>query len=354
MADAAPTPAKSVAAAASATPPPEVEGAAAAAATAAAAAKKARLAGASHEGWTSVVLPEQALWTGIESYLRHPELPVLTFATESAGLGDPATLADIARRFVPRPTDVHVVTYPKAGTSWIQEVVWLVNHHADIASSDKAMSSQRTVYIELRTSRADKLAQLDAAEAPRHIKWHHSSPLLPELVVNEGKIVYLLRNPKDTVVSWYHFQRMNALYGFTGDFDAFFELFLRGDVAYGCYWHNVLSYWQLRHRANVLLLTYEEMHAELPAVVLKVAAFLGKELTAQQVADIAEHCDFQQMRRNPATNASQMPKVAGETDFMRKGKVGDWRNYLSEEQNRRMDAWIDAHVGEERLPLVYE
>jgi sulfotransferase len=50
---------------------------------------------------------------------------------------------------------------------------------------------------------------------------------LPERVVNEGKIIYLLRNPKDTVVSWYHFQRMNVLYGFTGSFDEFFELFLQ-------------------------------------------------------------------------------------------------------------------------------
>mmetsp|Transcript_76188 Transcript_76188/g.153048 ORF Transcript_76188/g.153048 Transcript_76188/m.153048 type:complete len:338 (-) Transcript_76188:203-1216(-) len=309
---------------------------------------------APRESWTSFTLPEQALWTGIQSYQRHPTLPVLTFATESAGLGDPATLAEIAHRYVPRPTDVHIVTYPKAGTSWIQEVVWLVNHEADIPTSKKVPSSERTVYIELRTPRTDKLSHLAVLASPRHIKWHHSSPLLPKLVVDKGRVIYLLRNPKDTVVSWYYFQRMNALYGFTGDFDAFFELFLRGDVAYGCYWHNVLSWWRLRHRANVLLLTYEEMHADLPAVVLQVAAFLGKDLTAMQVAAIAEHCQFQRMKRNPATNAALMPKVAGETDFMRKGQVGDWRNHLSEEQSRRMDAWIDENVGDERLPLVYD
>ena len=73
-----------------------------------------------------------------------------------------------------------------------------------------------------------------------------------------------------------------------------------------------------------------------------------------QVATIAEHCHFGQMRRNPSTNAAQMPKVAGEADFMRQGQVGDWRNYLSEEQNRRMDAWIKEHAGDEQLPLVYD
>jgi len=114
----------------------------------------------SEECWAQVVLPEQALWTGIRSYHRHPKLPVLTFANEQAGLGDPDTLADIGRRFVPRATDVHVVTYPKAGTSWIQEVVWLVNHDADVTASNAMQSSQRTVYIELDTRRTDKLAQV--------------------------------------------------------------------------------------------------------------------------------------------------------------------------------------------------
>lgn len=303
--------------------------------------------------WKNETLQEQSLWTGIQNYQRHPTLPILTFVNEDGtGLGDPATMAEIGRRFVPRPTtDVHIVTYPKAGTSWIQEVAWLVNHDADIATSNDVPSSQRTVYIELRTTDNDKLSQLENVpiESPRHIKWHHSSDLLPEQIVSDSKskIIYLLRNPKDTVVSWYHFQKKIALYGFTGDFDAFFELFLQGNVAYGCYMHNVRSWWKLRHRPNVLILTYEDMHADLSTVVQKVATFLGKDIMPQQVTAIVEHCQFQQMKDNPMTSN------------MRKGQVGDWRNYLSEDQSRRMDIWVDEHeqqdVGsDERLPLTYE
>lgn len=298
------------------------------------------------EDWTTVVLPEQALWDGIAAYLRHRRLPVLTFER----LGDPRTMADIRRRFTPRPSDVHIVTYPKAGTSWVQEVAWLVNHDGDIECAGRVPSSQRTVYIELSTPAVDKLAVLAASAGPRHIKWHHSAPLLPPRVVEEGRVIYLYRNPRDTAVSWYHFQRMNTLYGFTGTFAQFLDLFLRGDVAYGDYMQSVLSWWALRGRANVLVLSYEELSRNLPAAVRRIASFLGKAPTDGQVAAIAAHCSFERMAANPMTNASSMPKVAGEGEFMRRGQVGDWRRYFTPEQVRRMDEWIAQRAGSEAAP----
>ena len=216
------------------------------------------------DSWSHVVLPSQALWSAIPSYYRHRRLPILSFRSVQAGLGDPAIMDAIAARFEPRPSDVHIITYPKAGTSWIQEVAWLVNHDADFQGSSSIPSSQRTVYVELDLPGVDKLARLETATGPRHVKWHHSADLIPRRVAEEGRIIYLMRNPKDLVVSWYHFQRMNKLYAFTGTFDEFFEHFLRGDVAYGSYWHNVLSWWARRAHPNVLFLTYEEMHLDLP------------------------------------------------------------------------------------------
>jgi hypothetical protein len=300
--------------------------------------------------WEETVLPQQHLWAAVPKFFRCLHAPLLTFT----GLGDPAIMRDIHERFEPRSGDVHVVTYPKAGTSWIQEIVWLVNHDADLAAANSLTSNQRTVYIELVLPGTDKIAELERMASPRHVKWHHPPWLLPPAVVQDGKIVYLMRNPKDTVVSWYHFQRMNKLYEFRGSFDEFFELFLKHDTPYGSYWHNVLSWWALRERPNILFLTYEDLHKDLAKEVRRIAEFLGKELTSEQVSAIVAHTSFDRMRANPMTNASKMPKVPGETDFMRKGQVGDWKRYFSADQNDRMDAWIAEHLKSEKLPLVYE
>ena len=79
--------------------------------------------------WSIVKLPQQNLWRGISQY-EQTDGPaggrVLTFGNERAVIGTGSVMADIAARFIPRVDDLHIVTYPKAGTSWIQELAWLV------------------------------------------------------------------------------------------------------------------------------------------------------------------------------------------------------------------------------------
>ena len=45
------------------------------------------------------------------------------------------------------------------------------------------------------------LQALDSAVGPRHVKWHHPAWLLPPAVPASGRVIYVYRNPKDTVVS---------------------------------------------------------------------------------------------------------------------------------------------------------
>ena len=132
----------------------------------------------------------------------------------------------------------------------------------------------------------------------------------------------------------------------------FFELFLADRTAYGSYWENLRSWWTLRQQANILIVSYEQMHADLGAVVRLVAAFLGRELGPDQVKNVVEHCSFKCMRANPMTNASSMPSNPGEGQFLRNGTIGNWKEYFSPDQSARMDRWIVAHTC--GAPMIYE
>ena len=69
---------------------------------------------------------------------------------------------------------------------------------------------------------------------------------------------------------------------------------------------------------------------------------------------IANQISFNAMKKNETVNYSWVNGMKGE--FIRKGEVGDWKNYFTEEQNNRLDSlYADKMVGSglefEFLPL---
>lgn len=60
----------------------------------------------------------------------------------------------------------------------------------------------------------------------RFIKTHLPFSLMPPSVMNErAKIIYVARNPKDVIVSYYHLSRLYRTTGYVKDFDKFWDYF---------------------------------------------------------------------------------------------------------------------------------
>lgn len=60
----------------------------------------------------------------------------------------------------------------------------------------------------------------------RFIKTHLPFKLLPPTVMEEkAKVVYIARNPKDVVVSYYHLNKLYRTQGYVNDFETFFKYF---------------------------------------------------------------------------------------------------------------------------------
>ena len=90
---------------------------------------------------------------------------------------------------------------------------------------------------------------------------------------------------------------------------------------------------------NILFLKYEDMKKDLHQAIETIASFIRYKLELQMVDSIAEQCTFQSMKENPLVNYSWFVdlfpiKIA---NFIRKGIVGDWKNYFTEDQNRRFN-----------------
>ncbi len=271
------------------------------------------------------------------------------------------------------PDDVYVITYPKNGTTWSQELVWCVLNNVDLEKAKSLQLFVRSPFIDLqflldgiervnvqKPPAADLLPALEIAERmepPRVIKTHLPFSLLPVDLLDKSKIVICLRNPKDTVVSYYHHERLMKMHGFSGDFKTYFDIYMDNLVLYGSYWDFVLNAWKLKDHPNVCLLFYEDMKKDLASNVRKVASFLKKDLTDTQIQSLVEHLGFKKMKENAAVNMEDKREFAfsgPDGSFLRKGEIGDWKNYFTEEMNKRMDEAIEKHFKGTGLEFIYE
>ncbi|KAG8177584.1 hypothetical protein JTE90_028305 [Oedothorax gibbosus] len=270
-----------------------------------------------------------------------------------------------ALTYNPRPDDLFIVTYPKSGTTWMQIIVACICRRGRPFESALEFFSE-SPFLEMTGSEGPL-----AMKRPGAIKTHLPFHLAPWS--DEAKYIYVARNPKDVCVSFFnHVKNMNG-YNFTdGQFDDYFEIFMEGKVNFGDYFGHLRSWYDHKDDPNVLFVTYEELKTDVKSGILRIAEFMGQEYKVmlesdpQILNDVIEHSSFRYMKENFDRQVAELSATAHETvkrkpeliaglkvlfsaenklfgtasdsvSFVRKGVVGDWKNYFSQEQIKRMD-----------------
>ncbi|KAK6622471.1 hypothetical protein RUM43_012828 [Polyplax serrata] len=276
----------------------------------------------------------------------------------------PPDFKDIGERIMDlkvREDDVWLVSYPRTGSTWAQEMIWCIGNDLDFEKA-KLIQQLRTPLLELSaimahhhgdwmTELGNSVDLVESLSSPRFIKSHLPWELLPkDLKVTEPKVVYVARNPKDMCVSYYHYCRL--IHNMQGSFEDFCDLFLKDKAPIGPIWNHILGFWNRRHQKNILFLKYEDMKKDQVGAIRKAAEFLNKNLTEEDVQKLADHLSFNKMRQNPAVNLEPLlAKTAGpeflknsELRFIRKGEIGDHKNFMSDELIERFDKWTAENL----------
>ena len=236
-----------------------------------------------------------------------------------------------------------MIIYCFAGTTWIQEIINLVQN---AGNSSEIPIYVRHTFIECHFPCLP--AEFDKWVSGSHtgiVQTHLSSGFFEKtLEESQAKFIVVLRNPKDMLVSYYNFYRMNKLYNFSGSWDDFFKMFKDKKLSHGDYFDVQLSWWKLRDDPRILILKYEDMQRSPEDMTRKVMNHLEISLSDDIVDEIAKKTSFAVMKDNPLLNYTGIPIMKTEiSPFMRKGIVGDWRNYFSKEQSDYVDKLSDAH-----------
>ena len=254
---------------------------------------------------------------------------------------------DILKDFPVRPDDAWICTYAKSGTTWMQQIVKFILSGGKDDGKNFFLSVPWLEYLPngfdpKRTPEFyDSLKQ---APSPRVFKSHYrydSMPYGSKLPGTRYRCIYVARNPKDVAVSYYHHVQGFTVYPYKPSWDEVFDLLLRGEIEGGDWFEHVLSFWARKDDDNILFLKYKDMKKDLPTAVAAVAKFLGFDLTQDVIDAVVKNSEFRAMKENPYTTFSWAPGTfdpAAKSPFIRKGEVGDWKNYFTPEQSAQFDA----------------
>lgn len=203
-----------------------------------------------------------------------------------------------------------------------------------------------------------RLAEVvDQLKSPRALVSHFPYHLMPpSFHTSKAKVIYVMRNPKDIIVSSYYFHQMAGFLEDPGTFDEFMDKFLEGRVLFGKWTDHVKSWRHTELGDRIMYITYEEMCQDLPAALRRISEFLGRHLSEETIQKIAEHCSFKNMKANNMSNFSLVPKKYMDPDkspFFRKGVVGDWKNHFSSESLAKFTSVLRKELGSESVSLPW-
>ncbi|KAL6613765.1 hypothetical protein ACP70R_036035 [Stipagrostis hirtigluma subsp. patula] len=268
--------------------------------------------------------------------------------------------------FKARLEDTILATNPKCGTTWLKALVFAITNRSRYDFDDHhpllCRHPQEVVpFIEIPLSGRD-LNYVETLPSPRILATHMPVSLLPESVIGSGsRLVYICRDPKDVFVSRWHFENRIRV-GPLIDLEETFNMFCEGVSPFGPFWDHCLGYWResITRPDKVLFLRYEEMMSDPVKYVKRLATFLGAPFTIKEEEDgipeeVVRLCSFEKlsdMHVNQTGNISRRENlVIGKSAFFRRGKVGDWVNYMSQEMGRKLDCIVEEKLKGSGLAL---
>jgi hypothetical protein len=223
------------------------------------------------------------------------------------------------------PDDRFLVSYPRSGSTWTRFLIGNLLSTTEVVTFANIESHMPSIYI--CTDR-----QLRAVPRPRMLTSHEAFDPAYKT------IIYVVRDPRDVAVSFYHYSIKNRHIPDTFPLDQFVSRYVAVEVGplydrWGSWADNVMSWVAMRQgREGFLLLRYEDMVENPERELFKVATLLKIDASPERLARAADLSSADRMRRLEKQQHeawTQTANTRSDKPFVRAAAAGGWRKELS-------------------------
>ncbi|XP_071488932.1 sulfotransferase 1A1-like [Diadema antillarum] len=274
------------------------------------------------------------------------------------------------RTFEVRPDDTWVITYPKAGTHWMLEIVGLILSDGYPEKIDRSSSSTLIEMIDLDQKLPDTkeeeeqnppdmtpfMEKIKEAPSPRVIQTHLRLKYMPRDLLEKGKAIYVARNPKDTAVSWYNFTK-NYPRDIPFSWEKNIQQFVDGSIEYGPWADHLKEFWEIRQEKNLLFVWYEDILRDPVKHIRMVADHIGRPLSDEVLQRVVENSSLSSMLKTYKKKADDHKEQQAETlrlTFLFKGKKGKWKDYFTVAQHEMFEEWFQKEMEGSDIKVPFE
>lgn len=264
---------------------------------------------------------------------------------------------------------VWLTSYPKSGNTWVRVFLANLRRNAQtpvdidelgdgfIASHRKLIDN--VIGFESSDLSPEQIERLRPAvyeylatetEGPLFIKIHDAytytsegQPLVPAGATLG--VIYIVRNPMDTAVSWAHYYRRNLDKVIEQMGDEQYALVAKTDRLRDQVRQRLLSWsghvqsWLEARDLRVHLVRYEDMQRQPQETFTGIARYAGLTGDPERVARAIAHSGFRVVQEQESQHGfrERLPQAAS---FFRQAQVGAWRQVFTQTQ---VEALIKAH-----------
>ena len=247
------------------------------------------------------------------------------------------------RELIILPDDTFLVSYPKSGNTWTRVLI------ANLLSPEKP-ADFRSINRLVPDPSSETKRHFTNMPRPRVIKNHFVfDPRYP-------RVMYIVRDPRDVVISEYHYQRKTRNIDDRYPLEEYVRRFIAGETypENGSWGEHVTGWLSARNGdARFLLLRYEHLLSDTVEELARIASFLNISASPERLAEIVTLSSADHMRKLEAQQGDASSLMKGsrkDVAFIRFAKSGAWRSDLPESLVESIEsAWgpVMHHLGYE-------